>query len=270
MTVTTAERVEITAPDAVPFVGDLRKFARVIDTGSLPYERDLYESYANLGFMDYGAYIEFCDPAYAAKWGVGGLEKEFDQTTKWVDGFRMAAYMTSLCKGFGALGGDETEMRAAYERAEGRVIATAIVNNVIIPSTDPLDQEFGSTGTPVKPMVGLALAEAAAIDSQRVLYMDPTLLAYFAGKGAIEIGDGDVPRTNLGTPVAAARASYSYTASGLVSAIHASGPVTVIRGNLAYNAELDRGTNDRYTLLERGYVVAAEGPFTTVTIGATD
>jgi hypothetical protein len=180
--------------------------------------------------------------------------KTFDQSTVWTYPFVVTAYGGVQCESVGGLG-HQAQIEKAFTTGESVAV---------------------EAGGAVKPLVGLALLEGwmgTHYIGEPVIHTPTAIASLLAGPKYIEPQAGTL-YTPLGSVVVngagydIANASPSGVAAPAGEKwLYATGTVMVHKGDLvAPDTQLNRSDNRVYTLVERPYVVAVDGPVAAIRV----
>lgn len=259
------------APAVTPRRGTLLQTATVTDDFAWLDGRDLFESYNEMSYL---GYAEFCAPN----------NKELENRVKWVNGFQFAAYGGMECALVGT-NVDEAlaETRRTFEIGESTGVERALMetrfrDDTLDPANPRWDPPYDITpsGNAVKPGTGIALLEgmiASLYVGMPTLHLPITVASAVLGVDGATV-DGDTIRTRLGSKVVAG-AGYEFPNRGPDGAaptnplefwVYATGEVLVGRGESNVRVAVDEQNNHVWTLAERPYIAAVDGPVVAVRV----
>lgn len=199
--------------------------------------------------------------------------KTFDNSPQWQDGIKFAGYTGLVCKSIGydnAHG--EAEIQRVYLANESIAVEKALMAQRFVENADDADlwaaaEDVTPTpGTAVGLEYGLALLEghgALNYAGQVTIHVSPTVASLLLSENAIKV-EGNTLLTKLGNKVAAGAGYEDNTGPDGEAAdpgdywMYATGEVVVARSPLQVNSEMDRSTNEMFTLVERIYVATVD------------
>lgn len=203
--------------------------------------------------------------------------KTFDQATNWAYPFVVTAYGGVQCESVGGLG-HQAQIEKAFTTGESVAVEAGIMDVLFTSPAAPFvaPTDITPVAGAVKPLVGLAMLEGwmgTHYVGQPVIHTPTVVATLLAGPKYIEPQAGTL-YTPLGTQVVngagydIANASPAGVAAPTGEKwLYATGTVMVHKGDLvAPETQLDRSDNRVYTLVERPYVVAVDGPVAAIRV----
>jgi hypothetical protein len=224
---------------------------------------------------------------FAARAGIcTPTDKQLDQTSTWVDGFRFAAYGGITCK-LTDMDEQESGAMGAFLKGESIAVEKALMElrfaeNAAAGTDEPEDDMTAlnipyawaapvdvtpTPATAVSPGVGIGLLEEYAGSvyvGAPTIHVPRSIGSLLMRTDGLDY-DGDVLRTTLGSKVAAG-AGYAYPNLGPDGTepadderwLYATGEVFVGRSEAIARSAFNQETNEMVTLVERGYIVAVD------------
>lgn len=187
----------------------------------------------------------------------------------WQDGFRFNAYAGLVCKGVGYNSSEgESEAVRVFDENESVALERALmVQRFVVGSSWAAPTDLTPAGGAVQPEVGLAILEGHAswnyagvptIHTPRSigsllmtrLAIESNGSAYVSKQGSLVASGGGYENPNQGPTGAAPTAGEKW--------MYASGGVVVARGETIVQSQMDRSTNEIFTLVERAYVAGVD------------
>lgn len=197
--------------------------------------------------------------------------KTFDQQTTWAYPFVVTAYGGVQCESVGGLG-QEDAIRKAFASGESTAVEAGLMDVLFTAPAAPYSAPTDLTpaGGAVKPAVGVAILEGwmgTRYLGEPIIHV-PTVIASLLATPKFIEPQGGTFYTPLGSEVVngpgydLANASPAGVAAPAGEKwIYATGMVLIHKGDpVEPDTQLDRNDNRVYTLVERPYVVAVDGP----------
>lgn len=198
--------------------------------------------------------------------------KEFGGLS-WQDGIKFATYTGLVCKSIGFdSAANEAEVQRVFAAQESNAVEAALLAQRFVENADDADiwgapaDLTPTPGTAVSVEVGLALLEGnAAINYAGVptIHTPVTIASLLASDNAI-VWEGGNLRSKLGSKIVSGGGYEDSTGpDGTDPAagdmwMYATGEVVVARSPLFVKTEMDRSTNEVFTLVERTYIAAVD------------
>lgn len=185
------------------------------------------------------------------------------------DAFTFAAYAGQVCKGIGYDQGSLDELRSTFEANESVAVEKALmqqrfVQNGVIWAAPP---DLTPAGGAVQPEVGLAILEGHASGNYAgvpTIHAPRSIGSLLLTRAAIE-RSGNVLLSKQGSKVASGGGyeAANQSPAGVAAPagekwVYASGEVSVYRGPVEAHNQMDRSTNELFSLVERQYTVAVD------------
>jgi hypothetical protein len=189
--------------------------------------------------------------------GFTGMTKRFDGPSS-TDGAMFVVQGGMRCKPFG-FSVDDPAVRKAFEAKEPEGVSTGLYETVFASATDITP----GAGTGLPPTTALGLLEGKGqLDyaGDFIIHLGPGMVSMLATNGAIRVGANGILTTMLGTPIAVS-AGYETKTAGKLDAdqwAFVTGAVVLARGEVQFQSQLDRDTNDITALYERLYIAGVD------------
>jgi hypothetical protein len=257
MTILSVKPTYPSAPTTTPRKGGLLDVMQIQESNTWLEPTDLFPSY---NCLDTGTVPVFpCpDPGVIPDKTFSGLS--------WQDGIRFAGYAGTVCKaiGYDAAEG-ESETKRVYLANETVAVERAFMEQIF--GTSGMGVDITPAGGAVAPEVGLALLEGAAAKAYAgvpTVHVPRAVASLLLTDRAIEF-QGNALYSRLGSKVAGG-GGYDLLNVGPDGSdptagevwLYASGEAVLARGEIFARSEMNRSTNEMFTLVERTYIGAVD------------
>lgn len=182
--------------------------------------------------------------------------------SEWIDGVRFINYAGQVCKAVGRSSGTEAALQRAYLANESRGVERAVMTSLFAGATD-----VTPAGGAVDVRTALALLEGDAATKYAgapVIHVPRSIGSQmFYDRAAVRDGNAYATASGLKLASGAGYQAFNIGPDGNAPAagelwMYASGEVSLARGELMSNEQLDRSTNDFFVLVERMYVASVD------------
>lgn len=185
------------------------------------------------------------------------------------DAFSFAAYAGQVCKGIGYDEGSLAEVQATFEANESVAVERALMQQRFVQNgviwAAPVD--LTPAGGAVQPEVGLAILEGHAswnYAGSPTIHAPRSIGSLILARAAVE-RQGNVFLSKQGSKVASGGGyeNPNQSPAGVAAPagekwMYASGEVSVYRGPVEAHNQMNRDTNEVFSLVERQYTVAVD------------
>lgn len=198
---------------------------------------------------------------------VVSVSKSFNASA-YQDGVQFAAYAGHVCKGIGYNQDSIDEVTRVFELNESVAVERALMQQRFIAgSWGAAPTDLTPAGGAVKPEIGLAILEGHASWNYAgvpTIHVPRSIGAIILGRTAVDV-QGNVFVSKQGSKLASG-GGYEQPNQGPSGAapaagekwMYASGEVAVVRGPLEPKMEMNRDTNELFSLVERFYIMAVD------------
>ena len=185
------------------------------------------------------------------------------------DAFTFAAYAGQVCKGIGYDQGSLAEVEATFRANESNAVERALMQQrfVLNGAVWPAATDLTPAGGAVEAEVGLAILEGHASWNYAgvpTIHAPRSIGSLLLTESAI-VREGNVFMSKQGSKVASGGGyeNPNQSPAGVAAPagekwMYASGEVSVYRGPVEAHNQMDRSTNEVFSLVERQYTVAVD------------